>query len=133
MSKKILIIDDDIQICDEISDLLRDTGYSVSTINSGLEGNILINKYHYDLLLLDLKLPDISGFQILKCLKKNNINLPVIVMTGNNLELQMSSGGQFNNDEEEEQYQSLKIAGKILNKPIDISILLETIEKILFK
>ncbi len=69
MAKKILIIDDDKELCEEMAEILKGEGYDVSTAFDGLAGKKLIEENHYNLLLLDVKLPDINGLDILKSMR----------------------------------------------------------------
>jgi len=67
---KVLIIDDSEVICDLYSDLLSSKGDSVTSINDGKEGLNLLAKNDYDLILLDMCMPDYSGIHFLEDLKK---------------------------------------------------------------
>jgi len=78
----ILIIDDERVICDGCRMTLSDKGHSVNTCMTGKEGIEAIQKGTYDLALLDMKLPDINGMDILRTVKKKKLSVFVIVMTG---------------------------------------------------
>ncbi len=75
--KKILIIEDDISIQNVIKELLENEGYTVSNAYSGTEALLLLEKEKYDLILLDLMLPGISGEELLLKIK----NIPIIVLS----------------------------------------------------
>jgi two-component system NtrC family response regulator len=78
---KILVIDDEPVICQGCRLALTEKGYRVDFQlrgGSGLEG---ISEGHYDLILLDLKLPDMDGMDILKSIRQNHPLLQVVVMT----------------------------------------------------
>ncbi len=79
---KILVIDDESAICDGCRLVLSDHGYEVDTRQSGRKGldMLLVGEYHVT--LLDMKLPDIHGMEILRTLKKEKPGVYVIVMTG---------------------------------------------------
>ena len=62
MKKKILIVDDDEEICEEFSEILKGQHYLVETAFDGLKASAMIVKGEYDLVILDLKLPGLSGF-----------------------------------------------------------------------
>lgn len=68
--KKILMIEDDEFIRELYERQLKLAGYSVETTASGKDGLELLENNIYDLLMLDLNIPDLSGFQILEDLKK---------------------------------------------------------------
>jgi len=79
---KILVIDDEKAICDGCRLSLSDKGLVVDTCLSGANGLELLLKGEYDLALLDMKLPDIYGMEILRRVKKEKPGVYVIVMTG---------------------------------------------------
>lgn len=69
--KKLLMIEDDQFIRDLYQRQLQKAGFEVKTTPSGVEGLELLKTEKYDLLILDLNIPDFSGFQVLKYLKEN--------------------------------------------------------------
>ena len=79
---KILVVDDEPVICDGCRLALSDEGTAVETCLSGAKGLELLLRGAYDLALLDMKLPDMSGMDILKRVKAETPGLYVIVMTG---------------------------------------------------
>lgn len=78
--RKILIIDDENTLSNSLSRTLEHHGYSTVKIESKKEFYQLSNNSHFDIALLDLKLPDGDGLSLMKDIKKNNTQ--VIVMTG---------------------------------------------------
>ena len=81
-SLRILVIDDEQVICDACSLILSERGYTVDHCITGRAGLQAIEKVVYDMVLLDLKLPDLDGMDILKHIKRETADLCVIVMTG---------------------------------------------------
>jgi len=79
-SAKILIVEDDLLAAELISDFLRTCNFEVEAVFSVTDGLSSLNTQSYDLLLLDLNLPDFTGFEVLKTIK-NRLLLPVIVMS----------------------------------------------------
>ena len=78
--KKILIVDDD----DEIRELLEfdvaQSGYFVDTAKDGLEGlNKALNN-SYDLILLDVMMPKMNGFDVCKNIRNAKINIPILLL-----------------------------------------------------
>ena len=67
---KVLIIDDSEVICKLYSDLLSSRGDSITSVHDGEEGLNLLEKNDYDLILLDMCMPDYSGIHFLQDLKK---------------------------------------------------------------
>jgi len=79
---KILVIDDESVICDGCRLALSEKGHAVDTFSSGRKGMEAIRQEDYELLLLDLKLPDADGMDLLKRLLEEKPLVAVIVMTG---------------------------------------------------
>jgi len=79
---KILIIDDERVICEGSRMALSDKGYSTDFSMTGREGLHKILKRDYDLVLLDMKLPDMDGMDILKTVEKDKPDVYVIIITG---------------------------------------------------
>jgi DNA-binding NtrC family response regulator len=80
--KKLLIIDDEMGIVEEIRDFFREEGFEVHDADTGKEGIESIRSAEPDLVLLDIKLPDISGVEVLRICKKEFPAVKVIVSTG---------------------------------------------------
>jgi len=78
----ILIVDDDYLTLRTISIFLKKMHYDVETCKNGTEAINAIKKNFYNIVLLDLKLPDIDGLEVLKKLKDMNPSISVIMMTG---------------------------------------------------
>ena len=78
----ILIVDDDYLTLRTISIFLKKMHYDVETCKNGTEAINAIKKNFYNIVLLDLKLPDIDGLEVLKKLKQMNPSISVIMMTG---------------------------------------------------
>lgn len=68
--QKILMVEDDEFIRELYERQLKNAGYTVETTSSGKTGLELLEANQYDLLMLDLNIPDVSGFQILESLQK---------------------------------------------------------------
>lgn len=79
---KILILDDEQAVCRGCRMVLAEKGHTVDISMEGKAGLDAILKGEYDLVLLDMKLPDIDGMEILQGVKKEKPNIYVIVMTG---------------------------------------------------
>jgi len=126
MKKKILMIDDDEELCEEITEILTNEGYRVTTAFDGLNGNRLIEKYDYDIVILDIKMPGLSGLDILEGIKGQNKELKVIVLTGRPLSKNLQEEQDYDDKEES----LLGLADGIIGKPFDIEVLLGKIKKL---
>jgi DNA-binding NtrC family response regulator len=78
---RILVIDDEPEIREGLEDLLTGEGYSVDLANNGTEGEKRLGAKSYDLVLLDLMMPDKSGMDVLKDLRVNDRETPVFMIT----------------------------------------------------
>jgi DNA-binding response OmpR family regulator len=97
--KKILIIEDELNMVNGLKDNLEFDGYEVEIAmegGSGLE-RILGNKY--DLILLDIMLPQISGFDICKAVRKEGINTPIVLLTAKGEEIDKVLGLELGADD----------------------------------
>jgi len=79
---KIIVIDDERVICEGIRLALSDVGHSVGICMTGRAGLEAILKGKYDLALLDMKLPDMDGMDILRTIEREKLSVYIIVMTG---------------------------------------------------
>ncbi|MFQ6109153.1 MAG: response regulator, partial [Candidatus Aminicenantales bacterium] len=82
MNEKILIIDDEARICSSLRGILEDEGFVVRTTDSGEDGLHLLRRENFDLILLDIWLPRMSGIDVLKKVKSSEENVPVVMITG---------------------------------------------------
>lgn len=80
--KNILVVDDEAIICLNLEKIIKAEGHIPTSAQSGEEAEKLINNNNYDLIFLDLALPDISGVDILKSVKQKNPDQSVIIITG---------------------------------------------------
>jgi len=117
--KKILLIDDDRELCEEIRDLLRAEKCHVVAAYDGSTAHQLIQKDDYSLLVLDLKIPGMNGFELLKIAKEKNRNLKVIILTGSPLFFQANKMPEKVRTHSPEEKRRLELADKIINKPFD--------------
>lgn len=81
MTPRILIIDDEEKMCWALKRAFNHKGYQVVTTTSGLQGIDLTKETEPSLVILDLKMPDIDGIEVLKGIKKINPQIPVIMIT----------------------------------------------------
>ena len=78
---RLLLAEDDKLIADGLSRSLRQGGYAVDVATSGLDADTALMTNTYDLLILDLGLPKMSGLDVLKRLRSRNTQLPVLILT----------------------------------------------------
>ncbi len=79
---RVLLIEDDSAAAQSIELMLNSEGFNVYVTESGEEGIDLAKYYEYDIILLDIKLPDMSGYDVLKALRVNKVDTPVLILSG---------------------------------------------------
>lgn len=85
MSNKILVVEDEVTISELLKDCLEADGYLVVATDSGKVAIEWIKEIRVDLAIVDLGLPDISGFEVCRAIKDNpkTRSIPTIILTGN--------------------------------------------------
>lgn len=81
MRKKILIIDDDNELSDLLTDFLAKFDYEVLTADHPTLGLELLKKHNPDLIVLDIMLPDKNGFEVCKEIRQSNLQTPIIMLS----------------------------------------------------
>ena len=79
---RVLLIEDDSAMAQSIDLMLKSEGFNVYTTDLGEEGIDLGKLYDYDIILLDLNLPDMSGFEVLKHLRVAKVQTPILILSG---------------------------------------------------
>ncbi|MFH1288957.1 MAG: response regulator, partial [bacterium] len=79
---KILVVDDNEMMLNLVSDVLRNDGYSVVSTNAAFDALEKLRQEEYDLLITDIKMPHMSGLEIIKQLQQISPHTKAIVMTG---------------------------------------------------
>jgi two-component system OmpR family response regulator len=84
---RILIAEDDEVLADGLCTSMRQSGYAVDCVKDGLAAkSILTGEQPFDLVILDLGLPKVDGFSVLRSLRENNWQVPVIILTARDAE-----------------------------------------------
>jgi len=116
----ILVAEDDTDLREVLSSWLSRNGHRVVPARDGAEALAAIERDHIDLLVLDLVMPNIDGFEVLRRLKeiRNGVTLPVVVVTGT--------------DRSATEMQALRLGANVyLSKPIDAAALTEEVTRLL--
>lgn len=98
MSKKILLVEDEKSIADSVIYNLKAEGYKVTHVDEGPIALDVFNEEHFDLVILDIMLPEISGIEILKSIRKNS-EIPVIMVTARDEEIDKVTGLELGADD----------------------------------
>jgi two-component system cell cycle response regulator CtrA len=78
----LLLIEDDSATAESIELMLKSEGFNVYTTDLGEEGVDLGKLYDYEIILLDLNLPDMSGFEVLRSLRVSKVKTPILILSG---------------------------------------------------
>src|SRR3954468_3944236 len=79
---RVLLIEDEPTTAKSIELMLGSEGFNVYTTDLGAEGLDLGKIYDYDIILLDLNLPDMSGFEVLRSLRLSKVRTPILILSG---------------------------------------------------
>lgn len=90
--KTILIVEDEPRISDGLKDFLEFHDFSVTQAADGLQAERIVDKQRFDLILLDLMLPKISGEQLCRKWRQNNLSTPIIMLTAKGQEKEKIQG-----------------------------------------
>ncbi|HLF17930.1 MAG TPA: response regulator [Candidatus Omnitrophota bacterium] len=121
MSQKILVVDDDVSTIKLVETVLKSKGYGTFSAVDGLDALVKIKTQDPDLVVLDIMMPEINGYDVCYQLRFNDDfkKLPIVLLTKREQEL----------DEKISQ----KVNIEYVPKPVDSKLLLEKIEKLLTK
>ncbi|MCR8936833.1 response regulator transcription factor [Brevibacillus laterosporus] len=117
MSYRILVIEDDIDIQEVIKEFLLAHGFLVDTASDGIEGVTLFNKQEFDLVVLDIMMPNLDGYQTSKIIRSTS-NVPIIMLTALEEEQDQVKGFESGIDD-------------YITKPFSFDILIKRVEAIL--
>ncbi len=99
MQKKILVVDDEPSIVTLVTFNLEKSGFQVKTASDGGQAVELCSAEHFDLTVLDIMLPELDGIEVLKELRKRHIEVPVILLTAKDEELDKILGLELGADD----------------------------------
>lgn len=99
MPKKVLVIEDEPTLSRLLSYNLSQEGYETKVVDHGSDGLLEAESNRYDLIILDIMLPGLSGFEVLSRIRKKGIHTPVIILTARNAEEEIVQGLKFGADD----------------------------------
>ena len=112
--EKILIVDDDKDIINLLTDILNDEGYIVEKAYNGTGALQCVRNNHYDLIILDIMLPDMDGLEICKKVR-DEVEAPILFLTAKNKNIDKIVGYEIGADD-------------YVTKPFDDNVLLANIK-----
>ena len=116
MSKRILLVDDDVDLLDVFKTGLELSGHSVIVASSGKKGLELYEKHKPEIVFSDVKMPKMDGYELFSSIRKVDSNAKIILITGHE-------------DKEKSQIALKDGLIDILTKPVSMSLLNEILKK----
>jgi predicted GH43/DUF377 family glycosyl hydrolase/CheY-like chemotaxis protein len=113
----ILLVEDEVISQTLISHIIKSDNYDVEVASDGVVALMELGRKKFNLIISDISMPNLDGYQLLDFIKKHNIEVPVVFLTGHTSELEKQKGLNLG-------------ALDYISKPIDKNILLSTINKI---
>ncbi len=104
-AKQILVIDDNQDVLDLLEDDLTAEGYAVAVAQDGLEGLRQLKRHHFDLIVIDIMMPKISGPRVMMLIEeldhyRNFRGIPILVISArSNIDLVIEEGLQLGDDD----------------------------------
>lgn len=95
---KLLLVDDDIELCDRLVDLLEIEGFTTSAVHDGEAGVTAALSGSFDLVLLEVTMPILNGFEALKAIRKESF-IPIIMLTARSSDADRIYGLEFGADD----------------------------------
>ena len=77
----VLLVEDDLVLADGLARMLKSHGLSVNTVNNGTDADALLQRYSAAVLVLDIGLPGMEGFEVVRRLRARGSNMPVLLLT----------------------------------------------------
>jgi CheY-like chemotaxis protein len=86
MSKRIMVVDDDPDILQVLKDRLDSYGYTVETANDGREALEGLRRQAFDGVILDIRMPEIDGMEVLRQIRESHSVVPVVMITASTIQ-----------------------------------------------
>jgi two-component system response regulator CpxR len=132
MRQKILVVDDDKEMCEELADILEGEGYQVTFAFDGLQGKSCLESRDFDAVLMDLKMPKLNGLEVLKWAKESGRKAKILILTGSPTKKDVDDGEILPlNLEKDEKRKILDLADEFLNKPYQVEALIKKLKEVL--
>jgi PAS domain S-box-containing protein len=116
---RVLVADDDLAVCHSVAEILRGAGSDVTTVASGREAELELPRAHYDLVLSDVVMPDVDGYDLYMHVRERYPQIPVVLMTA----------FFYDRDHIIKRSKVAGLDGVIFKKPVDPERLIETVRE----
>jgi CheY-like chemotaxis protein len=114
--RRILVIDDDPAVLETTVDILRTGGHSVSKASGGAAGLGLLAEGEFDLVVTDLGMPEMTGWDVARAIRDRRLSVPVIVLTG---------WGETTREVPDS-----RLVDRVLGKPVEYAELLAVVQEV---
>lgn len=81
IKSRILVVDDDKELCELLKNFLQSRQFDCVMANSARSAKVMLNKYNFDAMVLDIQMPEMTGLELLKELRNHMQTLPIIMLT----------------------------------------------------
>lgn len=115
----VLVADDDLAVCHSVADILRGAGAAVTTVASGREAEVELTRGSFDLVLSDVVMPDVDGYDLYMHVREHYPSIPVVLMTA----------FFYDRDHIIKRAKVAGLAGVLFKKPVDPERLIETVRE----
>jgi len=78
---KVLVVEDDAHLSESLTHILEEQGYLVDAVDNGIDGLYYASNEEYDVIVLDIMLPKMNGYEVIQTLRKNKNSTPTIMLT----------------------------------------------------
>lgn len=127
MKTRLLVTDDDADLRGEMTELLEGEGFEVAQAGDGFEAFKLLSEQKFDLLLLDLKMPVMTGYELLQRMDASKIRTRTIVITGSVMDAPMPGEKALSYGEKK---RVLRLADLVMSKPFGMPALMKNIKNL---
>jgi two-component system response regulator PhoP len=78
---RILVVEDEQKLCGQIQQFLADKGFAIDKAHNGRDGLFMAKEYPVDAAIIDIGLPDFSGIELIRRLRKDKVTVPILILT----------------------------------------------------
>ena len=95
----ILVVEDEISLSKALKRILEQQGYFVDVVNDGLSAIDFAKEVDYNLIILDVMLPKLDGFEVVRILRKDGLNTPILMLTARTMVKDKVTGLNYGADD----------------------------------
>ncbi len=96
---QILVVEDDLKLCELFCTVLTDNGYTAISTSDGIAAFDILENTHIDLIISDIMMPKMDGFELTKSLRKTGYTMPILIITAKENATNKRKGFQLGTDD----------------------------------